>query len=451
MTDQVDIVVLSPDRAPLHAAVDAGLRAQRGVSLRVFRAIVPPRPGDRCRWETIARGRNAARRYGTSPWLMFLDDDVALGEDCIRRLLDELWHCPGYGAVAANYLGESRSGHPDRHIAMGATLFRRQVLRHIRFRWEDGHCECQCCCDDLRQLGFGIGYVAGARARHLARADTLCHPNSAGQDGEAPARRELGRVLAAFDRNHYSGFRRRFLVSFRSAGNTEWVTAVTYGLEPSETRALEAMERVEVVARPGGSLSPAVRRLRDFQDVLAPWDPQTPVAYWDAADVVFQGRLDPLWARVRQYPHQILAVREPLGHPGNSAVRNWTLSIAGRFARQEAFRLLATNPFLNAGFLAGTAGSLLRYLQYADRLRNTPPVNTTTDWGDQTVLNLYCHANPEVWQEVEESWNYCLCNRDLSETYRREDGRYVNRHHVPIHVVHGNAHTLSFPRRRVRT
>ena len=45
------------------------------------------------------------------------------------------------------------------HVGMAATLFRREQLVELTFRWEPGKCECQCFCDDLRRGRFGIGYL----------------------------------------------------------------------------------------------------------------------------------------------------------------------------------------------------------------------------------------------------------------------------------------------------
>jgi hypothetical protein len=59
-----------------------------------------------------------------------------------------------------------------------------------------------------------------------------------------------------------------------------------------------------------------------------------------------------------------------------------------------------------------------------------------------TVFNLYCHSNPEVWQEIDERWNYCLLGRKRNEVYVRPDGYIENRQATPIYVVHGNASTL---------
>ena len=59
--------------------------------------------------------------------------------------------------------GEWENWDYPRHVGMAATLFRRERLERLTFRWEPGKCECRCCCDDLRRAGFGIGYLAGGQ------------------------------------------------------------------------------------------------------------------------------------------------------------------------------------------------------------------------------------------------------------------------------------------------
>lgn len=249
--------------------------------------------------------------------------------------------------------------------------------------------------------------------------------------------------MAAFDRHHYALFRDQFLKSLRMAGNEEWVTAVCYGLLPRQRRVLERMRGVQVLGLPDNMTSPAIRRLCDFQTVLAMLEPTMPVAYWDAGNVWFQAKLQPLWSTVAAHPNKIVAVREPTSYPQNPAVAEWTLSIGHAPSRNCAFQLLSHNPFLNAGFAAGTAEAMLRYLGYGHRLRHASVLRGTRDWGDQVVFNLYCHANPESWQEVGEEWNYCLYNRPTGEVYRCRDGRFVSRVGKPIYVTHGNAGTLA--------
>jgi hypothetical protein len=437
---EVDLIVLSRDAAPLPSEVQKGIDSQVGVRLVVHRVTGEPRSGDSGRWETIARARNAGKRLGRAPWVMFLDDDVRLAPDAIDCLRRRLCEDRRYGALAADYLGESAGGGLTQHVGMGATLFRRAALELVTFRWGDGRCECQCCCDDLRGQGLGIRYWPVARAWHLKGA-------VASEDRSSPAARHpppatAGRVLAAFDRRHAAKFRRRFLYSLRAAGNAEPVTAVAYGLYPSERAVLAAQPGVEVVALPTSDVLPPVRRLRDFQTILGGWPADTPVAYWDAGDVLFQARIAPLWETVRLYPDRLLAVREPHGHPRNRAVRAWTLSIADPQARGRAFELLSARPFLNSGFAAGTAWALLNYFREADRMLHSADLRGSTDWGDQTALNLYCHRNPGTWLEAEAGWNYCTHDRRRGEVLVRPDGRVASACGTPVHVVHGNAHSL---------
>ena len=216
-----------------------------------------------------------------------------------------------------------------------------------------------------------------------------------------------GRILAAFDRRHFRLFRGRFLGSLRASGNTEHVTAVGYGLFPGEQSLLAQSPEVEVVAARNDG-HPAVRRLRDFHSVVSRWPEDTPVAYWDAGDVVFQGRLDLLWNLVRTYPDRLLTTREQVPFLPNLVVRSWVDSIRDPQARARAMELFAPCPVQNSGFAAGTARVMARYLREAERLRNSPALLGSTDWGDQTVLNLYCRSNPEHWREIPTGWNFCL-------------------------------------------
>ena len=151
----------------MRADVARGLEGQRGVELRVHRVTGTARPGDPNRWETIARARNEGRRLGSSPWVMYLDDDVVLGPDCVARLVEGLSRRPGFAALGADCAGEMASGlwnwdYPP-HVGMASTLFRRDRLASLRFRWEPGKCECRCCCDDLRRDGSRHRLSAGRR------------------------------------------------------------------------------------------------------------------------------------------------------------------------------------------------------------------------------------------------------------------------------------------------
>lgn len=455
MSLEIDVVVLSRVADPLHELVEGGIAVQGGdqVSFRIHRVIGTPSPLDPNGWATICRARNEGVAQTSAPWVMFVDDDVVLAPGCLQELVQALGSRPGHGALAADYLEESTMTGPwtmpDIHVALGATLFRRSALERIRFRWEPDRCECQCCCDDLRRLGYAISYLPQARAYHDPRLRTGAGESPSPRASSLEPTRTIrqhrleGRILAAFDRRHWERFRRVFLRSLRSSGNPEQVTVVAYGLYASEQRTLAWIPNLEVVPLPLNGESPPVRRVRDFGDVVADWPPSTPVAYWDAGDVLFQSSLAPLWSEVAAHPSKLLAVREPAGHPENAAVAEWTLSIADPEARQRAFTLLSRRPFLNSGFAAGTARSMLAYFREADRMLHSPDLLGTADWGDQTALNLYCHTDPDRWTEVEQEWNYCLHDRRPGEVGVSLEGRIVASNGQPIHVVHGNA--SSFP------
>jgi hypothetical protein len=444
----VDVVILSRDLSPLSAEVQRGLDRQQGVRLNVHRVVGAPQAGDANRWQTIARARNTGKRQGSAPWLMFLDDDVELEPGTVPRLVAALRDAPRFAALAADY-GDRVAQSPALHVTMGATLFRRSALALFAFRWEPGRCECQCCCDDLRRHLLGIGYCPGVRARHWPR--TIGNATEAPQTTSTPEAKpaagpdrslssaEGACILAAFDRLHLGKFRRQFLPSLRGTGNTERVIVVGYGLYPSEQAILRHVPGVELLALPPSGITPPIRRLLDFQTALARLPSDLPVAYWDAGDVLFQGRLEPLWQMVRENPGVLLAVREPIGYPENGAVTCWTMSIADREWRERVFGLMKVSPFLNSGFVAGTAGTLLAYFREAHRMRHGRELSGSTDFGDQMALNIYCHLDPSRWLEVPEGWNYCLYGRNRGETSVEADGRLASNLGTRIHVVHGNA------------
>ncbi|HEY2146376.1 MAG TPA: glycosyltransferase family A protein [Pirellulales bacterium] len=451
MVSEVDLVVLTPTDAPLRPEVMAGVARQTGVNINLHRITAAPRPEDVNRWETIARGRNQAGPIGSAPWLMFLDDDVVLGENCVATLVEQLRLRPLFGALAADYLGESHAGEQSGHIGMGATLFRRIAIRSIHFRWEHGKCECQCCCDDLRKLAMGIGYEPRARARHLPGGDRRSHREPGQQRDVGGSSATAARILAAFDRRHIRPFRRRFLASLRSAGNDEQVTAVVYGLYPSERRSLMREPHTDILPMPPNEISPARLRVKDFQPIIERLPAETPVAYWDAGDVIFQGSLQPLWGTVRANPDKLLAVREPQPFTANVVANDWTLSIHDPAVRRETLELFRQRPILNAGFAAGTAQAMLNYFRFAAPAWHSPTLAGSTDWGDQTGLNVYCHRHPDRWLEIEEGWNYCLAGRGRREAYWDEHGRIASERGTPIAVAHGNAKTLpSLPWRAPR-
>lgn len=430
---EVDVVLLTRPCVQPDPRVIRAIESQQGVQVRLHRHVGHPSPADRNRWETIARARNGMKTRGVSPWVLFVDEDVVLGDHGIALLWRELVRDPGLGAVAADYNGERLDPRWEGHVGLGACLFRRHTLERVRFRATDTACECRCCAADLRDIGIGIRYSTVVKALHLRR--------DAG-DGDRPHPAGEPCILAAFDRRDVRRFERQFLHSLRAWGNRERVIAVTYGLYPTEAERVRRLADVEVVRLPASGVMVPIRRLRDFADVTGRLPAGTPVAYWDVADVIFQTSLAALWQEVARHPQALLAVREPKGYPENQVIEPWTQSIRDPMHRARAWRLVTTCPFLNSGFAAGTAAVMRRYFSTAWRMRVGPELSGTTDWGDQMGLNLYCHADPGRWHAVHEGWNYCVHDRPDGEVHVGGDGIIRSRRLGVVPVAHGNARSL---------
>lgn len=431
---EIDVLMLTrPGRAPRQEVMQA-LRQQIGVRGRLFVHVGSPLPTDINRWATIARARNAAKQNGSAQFVMFVDDDVVLQPNCMARLTQELIDDQSLGAIAADYAHDQHLPGRSGHIGMGATLFRRSVLNRLTFRSTDQWCECRCACLDLREHGIGIRYSQSATATHLRRDGLQVESTS------APVTHP--RILAAFDRRDIQRFEAQFMRTLRASGNREVVTAVAYGLYPSERARLAGMPGVIWDFQNYNGVMPPIRRLADFARHLAQADPRTPVAYWDVADVVFQDSLAELWNEVRRTPDRLRAVIEPKSYPQNQVIAPWCLSIRHPQYRRQAFELLKRRPFLNSGFAAGTAGRMLAYFQSATAMRSGPQLCGSTDWGDQMCLNLYCHLNPTLWQSIDQRWNYCVHDRAAGEVVVSSSSRIHSRRGQQISVAHGNARSL---------
>jgi hypothetical protein len=425
---QVDLLLLSRPHTAVSREVIASLHGQLGVDVTLHHGIGWPERNDANRWFTIARARNELRLLGKNPWVMFVDDDVVLDPHAVRTLVAELEVSKSLGAIAADYDSQQKAADWDGHVTLGACLFRREVLADTVFRATNDQCECACLCHDLRQRGIGITYSRNARAIHLKPSKY------------ASADKPI--VMAAFDRRDLKRFEESFLATFRRWGNQERVVAVVYGAYPSEISRIERLENVQVIARPFNGQMVPVRRLDDFADVCSSLAPNTPVAYWDVADVIFQTSLQRLWEQVRTWPNRLIAVSEPNGYPGNEVIPFWSLSIRDAECSQKAYRLLQTNPFLNSGFAAGTANAMHAYFREASQYLVGPELYGSTDWGDQMCLNLYCHTHPHAWREPDQGWNFCVHDRQPGEVCVTPDGYIVDQHGNLIPIVHRNARSL---------
>ena len=448
-TIEVDVVILTRGIEPIPERVLSALERQEDVKVRLHRVVGASIPEDKHRLDTIVRARNEGKLRGSSRWLMFLDDDVVLEDDCITKLVAELSRRSRYGALAADYLSQSNSDGQSRHVAMGATLFRRHVLEGIQFRYQSGLCECQCCCDDLRSRGFRIAYSTTARAQHIFNAQRALDLHDENREQKSVRSRlertvqnpSTNRVLTCFDRNHLHLFRRIFLPSLRAAGNHEPVSAVTYGLDASEASALAALPGVCVFNHPASSISPAKLRLEGFRQALEDVPSNSLVAYWDAGDTVFQRSLRPLWNSVQKLGDRLGIVAEPNGQ-NRLAIDIWTRRIHDRRGRAMSYRVMEPRAMLNGGFAASRASVLVDYLQTATKLLDTWLLRGTGGY-DQNALNIYCHFLRRPYALLDEGWNFCVFGRRKGSILIDSDSRFVKKDGSVIPVVHGNACTLS--------
>ena len=85
---------------------------------------------------------------------------------------------------------------------------------------------------------------------------------------------------------------------------------------------------------------------------------------------------------------------------------------------------------------------MLRYLKEANRLLHSPALWGSSDWGDQTAMNLYCRSNPHAWREIASGWNYCLAGRGPRDYRVSPEGRTERLDGERLHVAHGAAGNL---------
>ena len=163
----VDVLtVLGPGRK-IHELVFSALENQGDVELGHYVIQgAPPLSGER-RANAIARARNRAKRMGSAHYAMFLDDDVVLPQQAIEKLVFALAFNPRYAAIGIDYQGLHQPSPWAVHVAMGAIMFIRPILERIHFRTEPSKCECYCCCEDIRRMGYLVDYLPGLRAEHL--------------------------------------------------------------------------------------------------------------------------------------------------------------------------------------------------------------------------------------------------------------------------------------------
>jgi len=122
-----------------------------------------------------AAARNNVKKYGSSPMVLMLDNDIVLPPGAIERMSKFLDGHQEYAAI-----GISKDSIPvangeildAEHVDMSCVLFRQEILDRITFSQGHpfpgkGRCECLQCCDDIRQMGMKIGFLVGLQVYHI--------------------------------------------------------------------------------------------------------------------------------------------------------------------------------------------------------------------------------------------------------------------------------------------
>jgi len=127
--------------------------------------------------------RNQVKRYGTSPYVLMLDNDIVMPSGSLKQMISFLDSHPTYGAIALCKHSGLRFDTDDgflhaHHVDMSCVLFRKGTLDRITFVDAQsagkagranlvGQCECANCCHDIRQMGLEIGFLPHIYVRHL--------------------------------------------------------------------------------------------------------------------------------------------------------------------------------------------------------------------------------------------------------------------------------------------
>ncbi|MBN2326338.1 MAG: hypothetical protein JXR73_04225 [Candidatus Omnitrophica bacterium] len=136
----------------------------------------------------ISDARNHVKQYAISYRVLMLDNDIILPHNALKKMNQFLDEQPHFAAIA---LSKNRKFHVDdpviveSHVDMSCVLFRRNILNKLKFRdtrFEENPC-CQCIfmCEDIRALGFEIGFLNHYYARHIQNTNKHLDPANHGE------------------------------------------------------------------------------------------------------------------------------------------------------------------------------------------------------------------------------------------------------------------------------
>ena len=154
----------------------------------------------------IALARNQVKQYASGEFVLMHDNDIILPDGILDRMIDFLQQNANFGAVAVSkkHVPDPAIGKVEvvGHVDAGPVMWRTALLHQITYRGytEDcPQCECLGYCEDLRAMGYEVGFLTGVIAEHIdmtefgtaAQSDAGCMngvaPTSAADAQYAPA------------------------------------------------------------------------------------------------------------------------------------------------------------------------------------------------------------------------------------------------------------------------
>lgn len=161
------IIVCSPDRYFPQLVMDHLLI--QDIPIRLFFSNV--------KGDGAASARNFAKEMwqnnpNRSHYILMSDNDIVLPRGSLQAMIRFLDQHPDFGAISlhrheAEQLPETEASEPS-HVNAGPVLFRTEVYDQMTYHNNDG-CECQGMSNDVRKLGYRIGYLGSWKYDHIDR------------------------------------------------------------------------------------------------------------------------------------------------------------------------------------------------------------------------------------------------------------------------------------------
>lgn len=105
-----------------------------------------------------------------SRYCLMTNNDLIFPCGALQAMIDFLDQNSDFGAIGLEYneapLVPDTEATESTHINAGPTLWRNELFQKIEYHYNDG-CECQGACNDLRKMGYRIGFLGSWHCDHI--------------------------------------------------------------------------------------------------------------------------------------------------------------------------------------------------------------------------------------------------------------------------------------------